>query len=145
VKKVLVINGPNLNLLGKREPLLYGDQSFDAFLDSLHAEFAEASITCGQYNDEGALIHALHQAMDGGYAGVVLNAAAYSHTSIAVGDAVSALRAVGVPVVEVHISNVLARDAFRHHSYVGRVASGSISGLGLAGYRLAISWLLQPN
>lgn len=143
MKKIIVINGPNLNLLGKREPLLYGSDSFEDYFAQLKSDFEGHELTYSQHNGEEGLLQALHAALGQKCDGVVLNPAAYSHTSIAVADAVSALRSEGIPVVEVHISNILAREAFRHHSYVSRVASGSIVGLGLEGYRLAIAHLVR--
>lgn len=138
MKKYIVINGPNLNLLGRREPLLYGSQDFQSYFAQLQAQFEGLHLEYEQYNDEHALINALHDAFSREVAGVVLNPAAFSHTSIAIADAVAALVAGGIPVIEVHISNVYGRDLYRHHSYVSKYASGIIVGLGLEGYRLAI-------
>lgn len=140
---LLLINGPNLNLLGKREPLLYGNTTFSEYLEGLQAEFAEVILEAVQYNDERAMIDALHRAITEEVRGVVVNPAAFSHTSIAIADAVAAVRAVGIPVVEVHISNTHARDRFRQKSYVSKYASGVITGLGLDGYRLAILHLTR--
>lgn len=135
--KILIINGPNLNLLGKREPEIYGSRSFEQFLDELRAGFPDLTLDYFQSNHEGALLDRLHEA---GFSvnGIVLNAGAYTHTSIALADAVSAIPA---PVIEVHISNIHKREAFRQHSYLSAVCVGSIAGLGLDGYRLAVEYL----
>jgi len=137
--RYLILNGPNLNLLGSREPAIYGGRSFEEFLADLRTEFAQHTIDHVQTNIEGELIDAVQQA-DGVMDGVVMNAGGYSHTSVALRDAVAAVR---VPVVEVHISNLLAREPFRHESLTGAVCAGSIMGLGLDGYRLAIAHLLR--
>lgn len=142
---LLLINGPNLNLLGKREPMLYGNTTFAEYLEGLQADFVEDVIEAVQYNEETAIVDALHRAISDGLDGVVINPAAFSHTSIAIADAVAAVRAVGISVVEVHISNTFAREAFRQKSYVSKFASGVITGLGLDGYRLAILHLLQKR
>ncbi|MFZ1691623.1 MAG: type II 3-dehydroquinate dehydratase [Flavobacteriales bacterium] len=136
--RILILNGPNLNLLGSREPSVYGGRSFEEYLVELREVFPDATINHEQTNIEGELVNSIQQA-DGNYAGVVLNAGGYSHTSVAIRDAVAAVR---VPVVEVHISNLLAREPFRHESLVGGVCAGSIMGLGLEGYRLAVLHLL---
>ena len=135
--KILVINGPNLNLLGRREPDIYGNRSFEDFFGELEAAFPDVEMEYFQSNHEGAILDKLH---DAGFTadGIVLNAGALTHTSIALGDAVAAIAA---PVVEVHISNVHRREAFRHHSYLSAPCVGSIVGLGLEGYRLAIRHL----
>ena len=132
--KIQIINGPNLNLLGKRETSIYGDQSFDDFFESLKHRFPETQLHYYQSNVEGELVNKLH---DVGFSfdGIVINAGAYTHTSIAIHDAIGAIR---TPVVEVHISNIHAREEFRHHSYVSAAAVGVICGLGAAGYRLAL-------
>jgi 3-dehydroquinate dehydratase-2 len=132
--RFLILNGPNLNLLGSREPEIYGGRSFEEYLQDLRAEFTGDRIDHAQMNIEGELVEAVQRA-DGACDGVVLNAGGYSHTSVALRDAVSAVR---VPVVEVHISNLLAREPFRHQSLTGAVCAGSIMGLGLDGYRLAL-------
>ncbi|QQR86093.1 MAG: type II 3-dehydroquinate dehydratase [Flavobacteriales bacterium] len=137
--RILILNGPNLNLLGSREPHIYGNTSFDAYLPQLQAMFPQASIVLLQSNIEGELVEALQQA-PGKYDAVVLNAAGYSHTSVALRDTVATL---SIPVVEVHISNIHAREEFRHNSLTGSVSKGVISGLGLDGYRLAIDHLLR--
>jgi 3-dehydroquinate dehydratase-2 len=132
--KILIINGPNLNLLGKRNPLIYGSESFEGYLASLKEEFKEIEIDYYQSNVEGEIITNLQQA-DGKYNGVILNAGGYTHTSVAIGDAVEAIE---TPVIEVHISNIFAREEFRQISYISPHAKGIISGLGLDVYRLAI-------
>ncbi|MFT3739633.1 MAG: type II 3-dehydroquinate dehydratase [Breznakibacter sp.] len=132
--KIIVINGPNLNLLGVREKSIYGDRSFTTFFDDLEREFPQVEFEYFQSNVEGELINKIHQTgFDAD--GIILNAGAYTHTSVALADAVSA---VTTPVVEVHISNVFKREAFRHHSYLAPVCKGSISGFGLNSYKLAL-------
>ncbi len=138
--KILIINGPNLNLLGKREPHIYGSQTFEEYWRILQRTYPSVSIEYFQSNHEGALLDTIHAVgFDTEYAGIVLNAGAYTHTSIALADAIGAIK---IPVVEVHISNVHAREAFRHHSYIAAKCAGSIVGLGVAGYKLAIEYLL---
>jgi 3-dehydroquinate dehydratase-2 len=131
---ILIINGPNLNLLGKREPEIYGNRSFEDYLRDLQALFPNDQIDYFQSNHEGALIDRIQQA---GFEvdGIVLNAGAYTHTSIAIADAIGAIPA---PVVEVHISNIHQRESFRQHSFLAAKCVGSIVGLGLDGYRLAL-------
>ncbi len=140
MKSVLIINGPNLNLLGKREPLLYGSESFDDFLNRLKKEFPDSQLRSIQTNVEADMVNAIQGAQGEGAEGIVLNPAALSHTSLAVADAVAA---ISIPVVEVHISNIFARELFRHHSFVSRYAKGVVVGFGLEGYRLALSHLLR--
>jgi 3-dehydroquinate dehydratase-2 len=137
--KVSIINGPNLNLLGKREPELYGAVSFDDFLRSLQERFPNITIEYYQSNVEGELINEIQRA---GFSsdGIILNPGGYTHTSVAIGDAVAAIKA---PVVEVHISNVHAREEFRRQSFVSPKAVGTICGLGLEGYALALQWLTR--
>jgi 3-dehydroquinate dehydratase-2 len=139
--KLHIINGPNLNLLGIREPEIYGTQGFDAFFEQLQTEFPDHEISYFQSNVEGELINNLQEV---GFSanGIILNAGAYTHTSIAIGDAVAAIK---TPVLEVHISNVFSREEFRHVSYIAPKAIGIISGLGLNGYRLAILHFLAFN
>lgn len=137
--KILVLNGPNLNLIGRREPEVYGTQSLDEFLDTVKKRFPEHHIDTFQTNHEGVLIDKLHEAMDR-YDGVVMNPGGYSHTSIALADAV---RAIAIPVVEVHISNIYEREPFRHHSYTAAAAVKTIVGHGLEGYAEAVSYLLS--
>jgi len=136
--KMIIINGPNLNLLGSREPDIYGRQPFEEYFATLQQEFPGITLHYFQSNSEGALIDKLHEA-GFTYDGIVLNAGAYSHTSIAIADAIAAIR---TPVIEVHISNVYEREEFRHHSYLAPNCVGSISGLGLRGYELAIRYFL---
>jgi len=136
---VLVLNGPNLNRLGLREPLIYGDRTYDDLVALCHAAGAELNLTVEvrQTNSEAEMIGWLHDAADAGHA-VVINAGAWTHTSIAIRDAASMLTA---PMVEVHLSNVHAREEFRHHSYLSAVASGVIVGLGFKGYVAALRYL----
>lgn len=139
--KILLLNGPNLNLLGRREPEIYGRQSFEQFFEELQSEFPQLELEYFQSNHEGALIDKLHEA---GFSaeGIVLNAGGLSHTSVALADAVAA---ISTPVIEVHISNVHRREAFRHHSFLSAPCVGSIAGLGLEGYRLAVLWFLREK
>lgn len=132
--KLLIINGPNLNLLGTREPGIYGDQSFEAFLKKLRKHFPDVSIEYYQSNIEGEIINAIHNA---GflYDGIIMNAGGYTHTSVAIADAVKAIK---TPVVEVHISNTYAREPFRHISYLAASVKGVIIGFGMESYRLAV-------
>ncbi|MEO7984258.1 MAG: type II 3-dehydroquinate dehydratase [Bacteroidota bacterium] len=135
--KIAIINGPNLNLLGKRETDIYGNLPFEQFLELLKTKYAKIEISYFQSNVEGEIVNEL-QRVGFDHDGVVLNAAGYSHTSVAIGDAVAAIKA---PVVEVHISNVYAREDFRKFSHVSGKAAGCIIGLGLKGYELAVDWL----
>ena len=136
--KILIINGPNLNLLGKREPEIYGAHSFDDYFKELQNKFLDVDLSYFQSNIEGKIIDKLHE-VGFSYDGVILNAAAYTHTSVGIGDAV---KAIETPVVEVHISNVHAREEFRHHSYIAANAKGVIVGFGLKSYELAIESFL---
>lgn len=138
MKKIIIINGPNLNLLGKREPEIYGSNSFKDFFNELKETYKTIELSYFQSNIEGELINKLHE-IGFQYDGIVLNAAAYTHTSIAIADAV---KAIETPVVEVHISNVHAREAFRHKSYLAANAKGVISGFGVKSYNLAIQSFL---
>jgi 3-dehydroquinate dehydratase-2 len=133
---VLVLNGPNLNLLGRREPGIYGGATLDDLEADLTARFPTLTLRFAQHNHEGDLIEALHAADAVETAGVVLNAAGYTHTSIALRDAIAAIQ---TPVVEVHISNVYAREAFRHTSLLAAVCAGVITGFGVQGYALAVA------
>lgn len=137
--KIAIINGPNLNLLGKREPLVYGHESFDDFLVSLRSKYPEVTLHYYQSNVEGELINEI-QRVGFEYDGIILNPGGYTHTSVAIADAVAAIQ---TPVLEVHISNVHAREEFRRHSYVSPKAAGSLVGLGLLGYELALEWFLR--
>ena len=132
--KILIINGPNLNLLGKREPGIYGNETFDSYLEKLREQFSEINIDYYQSNVEGEIINRIQDA-DGIYDGVLLNAGGYTHTSVAIADAIGA---VSVPVVEIHISSILAREGFRHTSLIAPKCKGSIMGFGLDSYRLGI-------
>ena len=138
MKKILIVNGPNLNLLGVREPSIYGHDSFESYMPQLRAEFPDVKIKYYQSNVEGELINKL-QEVGFEYDGIVLNAGAYTHTSIALLDCIRSLRC---PVVEVHISNVHARQEFRHKSMISAACLGVICGFGLAGYKMAIEGLL---
>src|SRR6201991_2590086 len=136
---ITIINGPNLNLLGKRETGIYGDMSFDQFLQQTRNKYPGVTFHYFQSNIEGELVNEIQKA---GFEsdGIVLNPAAYTHTSVAIGDAIAAIKA---PVIEVHISNVHAREEFRKLSHVSAKAAGSIIGLGLKGYELAVEWFLK--
>ena len=136
--KVLIINGPNLNLLGKREPEIYGAHSFDDYFKELQNKFLATDLHYFQSNIEGEIIDKLHE-VGFNYDGIILNAAAYTHTSVGIGDAV---KAIETPVVEVHISNVHAREEFRHQSFIAANAKGVIVGFGLKSYDLAIESFL---
>lgn len=132
--KIIIINGPNLNLLGKREPHIYGNKNFDDFLKKLKTDFPKFTIEYFQSNIEGEIINKMHE-VGFSYDGIILNAGGYTHTSIAIADAI---KAINIPVIEVHISNILNREEFRHTSLIGIYAKGSISGFGLNSYRLAL-------
>jgi len=134
--KILIINGPNLNLLGKREPEIYGHQTFEDYFAILKKKFPKITLEYFQNNSEGALIDKIHE-VGFSYDGIVINAGAYTHTSIAIADAIGGIT---TPVLEVHISNIHAREAFRHHSYLAPKCVGSIVGLGLMGYDLGIEY-----
>lgn len=138
--KLLILNGPNLNLLGTREPAIYGATTLPDIENDARSYGAErgADITCAQSNHEGALVSYLHEAM-GQQSGVILNAGAYTHTSIALHDAI---KGTGLPVIELHLSNIHARESFRHHSMIAPACAGVICGFGAAGYRLAIDAML---
>ena len=138
MKKIQIINGPNLNLLGKREPTVYGNSSFEDYLDTLRARYPQCEIAYYQSNVEGEMINKIHE-VGFTYDGIILNAGAYTHTSIALHDAI---KAVTTPVVEVHISNVHARESFRHVSMLSAACKGVILGFGLDSYRLAVESFL---
>lgn len=137
--KVMIINGPNLNLLGKREPGIYGGQTFESYLKDLREKYPSVEIDYFQSNIEGELIDKIHET-GFSYTGIILNAAAYTHTSVGLGDAV---KAVQVPVIEVHISNVYQRESFRHQSYIAPNVRGIIAGFGLNSYELALQSLIN--
>lgn len=139
--KILIVNGPNLNLLGRREPGIYGSSSFDDYLPKLQAKYPQAEISYYQSNVEGELINKM-QEVGFSYDGIVLNAGAYTHTSIALHDCIRSLQC---PVIEVHISNVHQREEFRHHSFISSACKGVICGFGLDSYRLAIEALLSEE
>lgn len=137
--QLAIVNGPNLNLLGTREPEVYGSQTFESYFDALKSKYADAALSYFQSNVEGLLIDHLHSCM-GKVQGIIVNAGAYTHTSIALADAIAA---INIPVVEVHISNVLAREDYRKTSFIASKCVGSISGLGLQGYSLAIQYFVD--
>jgi 3-dehydroquinate dehydratase-2 len=136
--KLIIINGPNLNLLGKREPSIYGNESFEDYFAQLQMEYPGITLHYFQSNHEGVLIDKLHE-VGFSYDGIILNAGALTHTSIAIADAIGAIDA---PVIEVHISNVHARETYRHHSYLSAKCEGVIVGLGLKGYELAVEFFV---
>ncbi len=137
--KIAIINGPNLNLLGKREPGIYGDRSFDDFYEELKAAYPQVMFSYYQSNVEGELINEL-QRVGFDHDGIIINPGGYTHTSVAIGDAISSIKS---PVVEVHISNVHAREEFRKLSHVSGKSVGSIFGLRMKGYRLAVEYLIS--
>lgn len=137
--RIQIINGPNLNLLGKREPGVYGSQSFDSYFEQLKKLHTSLEIDYYQSNIEGEIINKIHE-VGFNYDGIVLNAGAYTHTSVAIGDAI---RAVDTPVVEVHMSNIYARELFRHISHISSSCVGTISGFGMNSYNLAINALVE--
>ena len=138
MKKLIIINGPNLNLLGKREPEIYGSLTFEDFFNELQGQFSSVELEYYQSNIEGELINKI-QEVGFSYDGIILNAAAYTHTSVGIGDAV---KAIDTPVVEVHISNTFSREEFRHQSFISPNAKGVILGFGLQSYALAIQSFL---
>ena len=138
MKNFIIINGPNLNLLGKREPLIYGDQTFEDYFNNLQKIYPVLNLSYFQSNIEGELIDKL-QEVGFTFDGIILNAAAYTHTSVGIGDAVNGIT---VPVVEVHISNTFSREEFRHHSYISPNAKGIVLGFGLKSYELALKSFL---
>ena len=141
MRKIQIINGPNLNLLGVREPGIYGKNSFESYLPTLKALFPDVQIDYFQSNIEGALIDKMQQ-VGFDYDGIVLNAGAYTHTSIALQDCIRSIKA---PVIEVHISNVHTREEFRHHSMIACACRGVVCGFGLDSYRLAVEALVEMN
>ena len=132
--KIIIINGPNLNLLGKREPEVYGNETFESYFVQLQKDFPNLELSYFQSNIEGELIDKI-QEVGFKYDGIILNAAAYTHTSVGIGDAI---KAIATPVIEVHISNTFAREEFRHHSYMAPHAKGIVIGFGLKSYELAL-------
>jgi 3-dehydroquinate dehydratase-2 len=138
MKKIIIINGPNLNLLGKREPEIYGSESFEAYFKTIQEDFPALALDYYQSNIEGALIDKLHE-VGFSYDGIVLNAAAYTHTSVGIGDAV---KGISTPVIEVHISNTYSREEFRHQSFISPNAKGVVLGFGLKSYALALQSFL---
>jgi 3-dehydroquinate dehydratase-2 len=139
--KIIIINGPNLNLLGKREKEVYGNEQFETFLSKLKNEFIGVDIAYFQSNVEGELINMIHET-GFSYDGIILNAGAYTHTSVAIRDAIAA---VSTDVIEVHLSNIFARESFRHESLIAPKCIGSISGLGMESYRLALLYFSGKN
>ncbi|GIL23909.1 MAG: 3-dehydroquinate dehydratase [Bacteroidota bacterium] len=139
--KILILNGPNLNLLGKREPETYGNLSFEDFLTSLKSRFGQVELAYYQSNVEGELVNKLHE-VGFTYEGIILNAGAYTHTSVALHDAIAAIK---TPVVEVHISNIYAREEFRHKSLITSKCAGLITGFGMEGYALAIHYFIHKK
>ena len=139
--KILILNGPNLNLIGKREPEIYGNQSLDEYFEIVKKRFQDCEIDTFQSNHEGVLIDKLHEAM-GKYDGIVINPGGYAHTSIALADAI---RAIGIPVVEVHISNIYEREEYRHHSYTAEAAVKTIVGKGLEGYAEVVEYFTRSH
>lgn len=140
MQKIAIINGPNLNLLGKREPEIYGHSNFDDFYASLQAKYLDIQLNYFQSNIEGEIINFLHQCLNEKYGGIIINAGAYTHTSIAIADAISA---INIPTIEVHISNIMAREEFRKTSFIASKCVGNISGLDLQGYELALQYFIQ--
>ena len=138
MKKIIIINGPNLNLLGKREPEIYGSESFETYFKTLQEGFPTLELDYYQSNIEGELIDKLHE-VGFSYDGIILNAAAYTHTSVGIGDAV---KGISTPVIEVHISNTYSREEFRHQSFISPNANGVILGFGLKSYALALQTFL---
>ncbi|WP_439555749.1 type II 3-dehydroquinate dehydratase [Dyadobacter sp.] len=136
MKKILILNGPNLNLLGKREPTIYGSQSFEDYFETLKGTFPGVELHYFQSNHEGALIDKIHE-VGFTFDGIIINAGGLTHTSVALADALSS---VTTPAIEVHISNIHARESFRHHSYLTSRCKGMICGLGLRGYEMAVAW-----
>lgn len=139
--KIVIVNGPNLNLLGKREPEVYGNKTFDTFYEELKKRFPKIEFTYYQSNVEGEIINKLQET---GFSvdGIILNAGAYTHTSIAIHDAIASIK---TPVVEVHISNIYAREEFRHASLITSKCAGLITGFGMEGYALAVQWMTSTK
>lgn len=138
---IIIINGPNLNLLGKREKNIYGEKDFESFFSELKNEFTTINLEYFQSNVEGEIINKIHET-GFNYSGIILNAGAYTHTSVAIRDAIAG---ISVPVIEVHLSNVYARESFRHESMIAPKCLGTISGFGLSSYKLAVQYLLDSE
>lgn len=136
--QIAIINGPNLNLLGKREPGIYGNESFESYFEKLKAQYPDVQLSYFQSNIEGEMINHLHE-IGFSYDGILLNAGGYTHTSVALRDAISAIK---TPVLEIHISNIHAREEFRHKSMIAPACVGSICGLGMKGYALGVAYFL---
>jgi len=139
--KIIIINGPNLNLLGKREPDIYGNQDFESFFEKIKANFQDIHLDYFQSNVEGEIVDKLQQ-VGFSYDGIILNAAAYTHTSVAISDAIAAIES---PVIEVHISNIYKREEYRHKSIISENCVGMIAGLGLEGYLLALTYFMNQQ
>jgi 3-dehydroquinate dehydratase-2 len=139
--KILIINGPNLNLLGVREPSVYGNQTFEEYFKTLKSKYQEAGLEYFQSNTEGDLINKIHE-VGFSYDGIIINAGAYTHTSVAIADAIAAIK---TPVIEVHISNVHAREEFRHKSFMSRVCKGVVAGFGMMSYEMALFYLINNS
>lgn len=138
MKKILIVNGPNLNLLGSREKTIYGEISFELYLEELKANYSTIQIDYIQSNDEQELVKAVHDAIEN-YSGIIINPAAYGHTSIALADAIAS---INIPCIEVHISNIYARESFRHYTLITKNCIGSITGFGLKSYELAMNYFV---
>ena len=141
IMKLLILNGPNLNLLGKREVSIYGNETFESYFTQLKTNYTDIELLYYQSNSEGALIDKLHE-VGFSYDGIIFNAGAYTHTSVALADAISG---INTPVIEVHISNIHKRESFRHHSFLSPVCIGTIFGFGLDSYRLAIEAFIKDK
>ncbi|MGL1889813.1 MAG: type II 3-dehydroquinate dehydratase [Reichenbachiella sp.] len=139
--KILILNGPNLNLLGRRQPEIYGKETFEDYFQHLKVKFPDVDLEYYQSNHEGALIDKIHE-VGFSYDGIVFNGGGYTHTSVALADAVSG---VTTPVIEVHISNIMEREAFRHHSYLTPVCDAHFIGMGLDGYKMGVEFLLKKR
>jgi 3-dehydroquinate dehydratase II len=139
--KIIIINGPNLNLLGKREPEIYGNMSFEEYFDSLKVKFPEVNLHYYQSNIEGKLIDKIHE-VGFSFDAILFNAGGYTHTSVALSDAIASVK---TPVLEVHISNIYKREEFRHKSIISKECIGMISGLGLIGYELGVNYFLKTK
>ncbi|MEX2513298.1 MAG: type II 3-dehydroquinate dehydratase [Cyclobacteriaceae bacterium] len=139
--KIIIINGPNLNLLGKREPEIYGSQTFEDYFETLKAKYPDLNLTYYQNNVEGELVNKIHE-VGFHYDGILINAGAYTHTSIAISDAIAG---INTPALEIHISNIYKREEFRHKSIISKECIGMIAGLGLVGYDLGLQYFIAKN